>query len=307
MKQKSLGKGLIFGFLAFSIWGTLPLYWKLLSKIDPLHILALRIFLSLALVGIILLVSRNSAWLTVFKNPKKACFLTLTAIILCGNWGLYIWAVNRGHTLDASLGYFINPLVSIVLGLLFYRERLPPLQWAAIAIAAAGVIILGIFSGALPWISLALAVSFGLYGLMKKKSPLSALESLGAETLASVPIGFMLLLFSYSSAPARSLFPVFTGTQGLLYFGELPVHVLVPLAFCGVVSALPLYLFAQSAKLLPLSTLGFAQFISPTLQFFWGLFVFGESFPPHHFIAFALIWIAVILYVVSLRPKQSKQ
>ena len=306
MKQKSLGKGLIYGCVSYVMWGLLPLYWHLLSAIDSLHILACRILLSLILVGIILSITKNSAWLSVFRHPKKAGFMALTGFILCGNWGLYIWAVNSGHTLDASLGYFINPLVSVVLGLLFYKEHLLNMQWAAVAIASAGVIILSIFSGTLPWIALALALTFGFYGLMKKKSPLSALESLGAETLASVPVGFVLLFFAFNRAESGSILPVFTGLGGLSYFTNLNIHVWLLISIIGLVSALPLYLFAQSAKLLPLSTLGFAQFISPTLQFLLGLFVFGESFPPHHFIAFAFIWVAVVIYIASLR-KQPRQ
>jgi len=306
MSKSSFGKGVIFTALSFFTWGVLPLYWKLLLTIAPLHILAFRILFSLVLVAVILLVKRNYVWLAVFRDPKKTGLLLLTAVMLSCNWGLYIWAVNRGHTIDASLGYYINPLVSIILGLLFYRERLTPLQWVAVAIAFIGVMLLTVLSGSLPWISLSLALTFGIYGLLKKKSPLQALESLGAETLASAPISVFLIIFSFSGA--ASFLPAFTGLEGIAYIVKLPLHTLLAFALAGAVSTFPLYFFAQGAKMLPLSALGFIQFISPTLQFIMGLFVFGESFPAHHFAAFALIWIAVILYIVSLLilPRENK-
>jgi len=290
--DKTFGKGIIFASLSFFLWGVFPLYWKFLIAVDSLHILAFRILLSLILVGAILLAKKDTAWLAVFREPKKAAILIPTALLICCNWGLYIWAVNRGHTLEASLGYYINPLVSIMLGLIFFRERLRPLQWVAVAIALAGVLILTLASGSLPWISLSLALTFGIYGLLKKKLALSALESLGAETLASAPIGIFLLLFNFGGSS-------FSGS--LSYLAGLPPQTWVLLALCGFVTALPLYCFAHGAKLLPLSTLGFTQFISPTLQFALGLFVFKENFPSHHFVAFIFIWTAVIVYIVSLK------
>jgi len=293
---KTFGKGVIFALLSYIMWGVLPLYWKFLSAVDSLHILAFRILLSLSLVAAILLTSKNTAWLAVFKEPKKAAILVLTALFLCCNWGLYIWAVNRGHTIEASLGYYINPLVSIMLGLIFFRERLRPLQWAAAAIALAGVLIVTLASGSLPWISLGLALTFGFYGLLKKKLELSALESLGAETLASAPIGIFLLLFNFGGGNISC-----SGVQGLSYLADLSLHTLVLLALAGFVTTLPLYCFARSAKLLPLSALGFTQFINPTLQFALGLFVFKEAFPAHNFVAFIFIWTAVIVYIVSLK------
>jgi len=293
--DKTFGKGIIFASVSFILWGIFPLYWKFLIAVDSLHILAFRILLSLVLVGAILLANKNTTWLAVFKEPKKAAILIPTALLLCCNWGLYIWAVNRGHTLEASLGYYINPLVSIILGLVFFRERLRPLQWVAAAIALTGVLILTVASGSLPWISLGLALTFGFYGLLKKKLALSALESLGAETLASAPIGVFLLLFNFGG-------PSFSGSLG--YLAGLPPQTLVLLALCGAVTAFPLYCFAHGAKLLPLSTLGFTQFINPTLQFALGLFVFKEEFPTRHFVAFIFIWMAVIVYVISLKQKK---
>jgi chloramphenicol-sensitive protein RarD len=289
---KTFGKGIIFASLSFFMWGVFPLYWKFLIAVDSLHILAFRILLSLVLVGAILLASKNTAWLAVFREPKKAALLIPTALLICCNWGLYIWAVNRGHTIEASLGYYINPLISILLGLVFFRERLRPLQWVAAAIALVGVLIVTLASGSLPWVSLCLALTFGFYGLLKKKLVLSALESLGAETLASAPIGIFLLFFSFGTPPS-------SGSLG--YLADLPPQTLTLLALCGLVTVLPLYFFALGAKLLPLSTLGFTQFINPTLQFALGLFIFKEAFPIHHFVAFIFIWTAVVVYIVSLK------
>jgi chloramphenicol-sensitive protein RarD len=294
--DKTFGKGIIFATLSFFMWGVFPLYWKFLVAIDSLHILAFRILLSLVLVGTILLANKNTAWLEVFKEPKKAAILIPTALLICCNWGLYIWAVNQGHTLETSLGYYINPLVSILLGLIFFRERLRPLQWVAAAIALVGVLIVTIASGSLPWVALSLAFTFGLYGLLKKKLALSALESLGAETLASAPIGIFLLFFSFGGGNTA-----FSGWQGISYLTGLPLHTLALLALTGLVTAFPLYCFAHGAKILPLSTLGFTQFISPTLNFVLGVFVFKENFPAHNFVAFLFIWTAVIVYIVSLK------
>jgi chloramphenicol-sensitive protein RarD len=187
-----------------------------------------------------------------------------------------------------------------LLGLVFFRERLRPLQWIATAIALIGVLILTLASGSLPWISLGLALTFGFYGLLKKKLTLSALESLGAETLASAPIGIFLILFSFGGGNT-----VFFGSLG--YLAKLPPQTWVLLALTGFVTALPLYCFAHGAKLLPLSTLGFTQFINPTLQFVLGRFIFKEDFPFHHFVAFIFIWTAVIVYIVALKQKKREK
>ena len=296
------GKGFFFAILAYIMWGAFPLYWKLLAQISSVHIVASRILFSLILVAIILLMQKKYTWLAVFKEPKKAILVILTALLLCSNWCLYIWSVNTGRTIEASLGYYINPLVSIVLGLFFFRERLKPLQWAAVFIAFTGVMILTILSGTLPWVSLVLAFTFGFYVLIKKILKMPALESLGSETLASAPIGILLLCFTFGGG-ANGSPPVFTGLPGLAYITELPVHTLILLSFSGALTMLPLYFFACGAKILPLSALGFTQFIAPTIQFLLGIFVFGEVFHLRYFISFLFIWAAVALYIVSLRRK----
>jgi chloramphenicol-sensitive protein RarD len=263
----------------------LPLYWKLLAAVAPLHILAFRILFSLFFTGLLLLAKKNTAWIRVFGDRKKRRFVLSSALVVTVNWGLYIWAVNTDHAIEASLGYFINPLVSILLGLIFFGERLSPLQWTAFGLAAAGVSVVTVRSGTVPWISLGLALSFGVYGLLKKKAAFGSLEGLGAETLAASPLAAALLIF-----PLRRLEDL-GGLSPLLWAG---------IALCGVVTAVPLYCFSRGAKLLPLSAIGFIQFINPTFVFLLGVFVFREPFPAYNLAAFGCIWLAVLLYSLSL-------
>ena len=292
--KRSFGKGVIFSVLAYFLWGIFPVYWKLLSAIPSLHILAYRVLFSLPLVSAILFAQKKTSWLRFYKDRRKAVLLAFASLIITFNWGLYILAVNTGHTIDTSLGYYINPLISIVMGLIFFREKLKPLQLIAFALAFTGVAILTVLTGRLPLISLGIAFSFAFYGLLKKTIDMSALESLAVETLIASPIA-LFLLFSYSGAGLE-----FPNPQSLSYWQELPLRVPLILLLCGAVTAWPLYLFARGAKLLPLSTLGFIQFISPTMTFLTGVFIFKESFPLQNFIAFAFIWAAAVIYIISL-------
>jgi chloramphenicol-sensitive protein RarD len=296
--KDSFGKGAFFAVSAYLMWGILPLYWKLLSAINSMHILAFRISFSLVGVAVILLAQKNLAWLKILRDRKKAVLLLVTALTISFNWGLYIWAVNQGHTIETSLGYYINPLISIVFGLAFFREKLRPIQWCAFFLAVAGVILQTVFTGALPWISIFLALSFGFYGLLKKTVTLSALDSLGTETLLSIPVCLVLLFFPFSPSP---LFPQ---GQGLSYMAQLPFYTVIALLLCGAATTLPLYAFAKGVKLLPLSALGFFQFISPTLTFLEGIFVFHEPFPLKNLAVFGCIWTALILYVISLKTHE---
>ncbi|MDR0442601.1 MAG: EamA family transporter RarD [Treponema sp.] len=296
MNNTSSGKGFLFAVFAYILWGALPVYWKLLASVPSLHILGFRIVFSLLLVSAVLFYRRNISWLKFYKDRRQTLMLTLGAFMLSFNWGLYIWAVNSGHTIEAAVGYYINPLVSVVLGLIFFKEKLKTMQWIAFALAMTGVLILTIFSGAPPWISLGLALSFGFYGLIKKTVSLSALESLGAETLIAAPLG-LLMLFSSLGNDGQAVY----GLQGLSYLPELPAPVIALLLGCGAVTTLPLYLFSNGAKMLPLTTMGFIQFLAPSITFLEGVFIFHETFPPRNFIVFGCIWAAVILYIVSLK------
>jgi chloramphenicol-sensitive protein RarD len=302
MEKQSFGKGIFFAVSAYLVWGILPLYWKLLDVINPFHILGYRILFSVLFVSIVLFAGKNTSWLKFYKDKKKMALLILIAITISFNWGLYIYAINTGHTIDTYLGYYINPLLSIVLGMLFFREKLKILQSIAFGLAAVGVLIITILSHKVPIIALGLALSFALYGLLKKKVGLPALESLGIETLLSSPIGLVLLLTFFGTDGSLK----FPSSQGFLYWTQMPFSTLFLLLLCGFFTSLPLYLFSKSANMLPLSTLGFCQFLSPTMTFITGYFIFGESFPAHNFIAFGFIWAAVILYVISLKTPVAK-
>jgi chloramphenicol-sensitive protein RarD len=286
LSMSGFTKGIFFAVFAYILWGILPVYWHVLNFASPLQILGCRINFALVFTAIVLGITGNRTWLRLITKKENRFYTIGAGLIVSFNWGLYIWAVNTGHTIDASLGYYINPLVAIFLGLVFLKEKLNILQWSAFGMAATGVILLTVFSGIFPWAALLLAISFGLYGLFKKKNSAAVLESLGAETLAAFPIGLALFLFppsEFSNALA------FSPVQWAL------------LASAGIVTAIPLLAFAKGAKLLPLSTVGFFQFINPTILFFLSIFAFGESFPLKNLWAFGFIWAAVILYCISLR------
>jgi chloramphenicol-sensitive protein RarD len=302
MVQQSFGKGIFFAVSAYFMWGLLPIYWRLLAAIPPAHILSFRIILSLVFVAGILFFMKNTSWLKFYKDRHKLILLTLAGLTVTFNWGLFIWAVNNGRTIETSLGYYINPLVSVILGLCFFKEKLKPLQIIAFSLAAIGVTTLTVFTGRLPWVSLGLAISFGFYGMIKKTVKLSSLESLGVETLVAAPIGLLLLFASFDLSSGID-FPNF---QNLVYLLELPFLTIFILLFCGAVSSIPLYLFSQGAKILPLSALGFCQFLAPTMSFFTGFFIFGEFFPTRNFIAFGFIWAAVVVYIISLNYPRKK-
>jgi chloramphenicol-sensitive protein RarD len=269
--------------LAYTCWGLFPLYWRPLQQVPALEILAHRIAWSLVFLGCLLIIKRHGRWLLeALRQPALLARFTLSATLLSLNWFLYIWAVNSAHVVEASLGYFITPLVSVLLGRVALKERLRPAQRLAVALATAGVIWLTLSAGAAPWIALGLASSFGLYGLMRKLAPLGSLEGLTLETLAlAFPAGGFLLWLELTNAG---------------HFGHVPLSMDLLLAGAGIVTAVPLLLFASAARLLPLSTMGVLQFISPTLQFLLGAIFFGEPLHLGRLWGFALIWAAVALF-----------
>jgi chloramphenicol-sensitive protein RarD len=284
--MQSVKAGVLYEVFSYTFWGVMPLYWHLLTFTSPLHILGCRIVFALVFTALALVISGNRSWLRLLSDPDKRWSTVLAGFTVSLNWGLYIWAVNTGHTIEASLGYYINPLIAILLGLIFLREKLNVLQWVAFGFAGFGVLLMTIFSGVFPWVALLLAVTFGFYGLFKKKNRAGSLEALGAETLAALPLGLCLLIFPLH------------GLKQLAASSPLQWLLLVS---AGAVTAIPLYTFAQGAKLLPLTAIGFLQFINPTILFFLGVFAFDEPFTPNKLWAFAFIWAAVILYCVSLR------
>ncbi|MEU3631452.1 EamA family transporter RarD [Streptomyces fradiae] len=274
--------GLLYGIGAYGIWGLFPLYWPLLEPAGAVEILAHRMAWSLVAVVLALLVVRRWAWIPVLlRQPGKLGLIALAATVITLNWGVYIWAVNAGHVVESSLGYFINPLVTIAMGVVLLKERLRPAQWAAVGIAFAAVVVLAIGYGRPPWISLVLAFSFATYGLVKKKVNLGGLESLGAETA-------MLFL------PATG-YLVWLGMRGDAAFGTAGVGHMALLASTGLVTAVPLVCFGAAAIRVPLSTLGLLQYLAPVFQFLVGVLYFREAMPPERWAGFALVWLALTL------------
>jgi chloramphenicol-sensitive protein RarD len=275
--------GIVSAALAFLCWGLFPLYFHAIGEVPALQILAHRMLWSLAFLLIVLALRKQWRWLEQVRQPRVFWSFVASAILLAGNWLLYIWAVNNGHVIDASLGYFITPLFNIMLGFLILKERLRPLQWAVIGIAALGVAWLTLHAGNVPWIALGLAASFGGYGLLRKTAALGALEGLSFETMV--------------------LFPV-----AALYVGWLTLHgenafINTPsdttrwlLVAAGPITAIPLLLFASGARKIPLSILGLLQYLGPTIQFLLGVLLFKEAFTNERLVGFALIWGALVLF-----------
>ncbi|MFE6163216.1 EamA family transporter RarD [Streptomyces sp. NPDC056486] len=274
--------GLLNGIAAYGMWGLVPLFWPLLKPAGAGEILAHRMAWSLVVVGIALLVVRRWAWAgELIRQPRKLGLVTVAAAVITINWGVYIWAVNSGHVVEASLGYFINPLVTIAMGVLLLGERLRPVQWTAVAVGLAAVLVLAFGYGQPPWISLCLAFSFATYGLAKKKVGLSGLESLAAETaIQFLPaVGFLVWLGARGDATF--------GTEG---FGHGTL-----LAATGLVTAIPLVCFGAAAIRVPLATLGMLQYLAPVFQFLLGILYFHEAMPPERWAGFGLVWLALTL------------
>ncbi|MFG2312402.1 EamA family transporter RarD [Streptomyces sp. NPDC048566] len=274
--------GLLNGFAAYGMWGLVPLFWPLLKPAGAGEILAHRMAWSLVVVGAVLLVMRRWAWAgELLRQPRRLGLVAVAAAVITVNWGIYIWSVNSGHVVEASLGYFINPLVTIAMGVLLLKERLRPVQWAAVGVGLAAVVVLTIGYGRPPWISLCLAFSFATYGLVKKKVNLGGIESLAAETA----IQFL---------PALA-YLLWLGSRGDATFGTEGAGHAALLAATGVVTAIPLVCFGAAAIRVPLSTLGLLQYLAPVFQFLLGILYFHEAMPAERWAGFALVWLALSL------------
>ncbi|PWI17266.1 EamA family transporter RarD [Streptomyces sp. Act143] len=274
--------GLLNGFAAYGMWGLFPLYFPLLKPAGPFEVLAHRMVWSLLVVALALLVLRRWAWAgELLRQPRRLALIAVAAAVIAVNWGVYIWAVNNDRVVEASLGYFINPLVTIAMGVLLLKERLRPVQWAAVGVGAGAVVVLTVGYGRPPWISLILAFSFATYGLVKKKVNLGGLESLAAETAMQFLPAAGYLIWLASRGDATIL------TEG-------PGHAAM-LAGTGLVTALPLICFGAAAIRVPLSTLGLLQYLAPVFQFLLGVLYFGEDMPPERWAGFALVWLALSL------------
>ena len=283
---------MVYGLLAYLLWGLFPAFFPLLLPAGPVEILAHRVLWTAVIMAAALTALRGWGEL---RRASGRTWLQLIAagVLISTNWGIYVLAVNSNHVADAALGYFINPLLSVLLAVLFLRERLNRFQLTAVAVAAAGVIQLTFLSGQAPVMAIGMALSFGFYGLVKKQVKVSAAASLTAETLVVAPLALGCLLWLESTG---------RGT----FFTEGPGHAAL-LVVAGLITTLPLLLFGKAAKQLPLSTIGMIQYLTPTMQMLWALFVTQEYLSPARWAGFIIIWIAVAIYLFDLTRRASRR
>lgn len=285
MTQNTARGGLLLGFSAYLLWGVLPLYFKAIHHVGPIEIVSHRIVWSLLFLAALATLWRKwSGIRAALATPRLLMTLTLTATLIGINWLVYIYAVVSGHVLEGSLGYYLNPLVNVLLGVVLLKERLSPAQKLAVALAAAGVAILAAGAGSALWISLTLAGSFAFYGYLRKVAPVDALEGLSIETILLAPLALAYLVWIQKSG--GSAFLQDRTTDLLLILG-------------GAVTAIPLLLFTAAARRLPYSTLGFLQYVAPSMQFLLAIFAFGEPLTTAHIVCFGLIWTALAIFVVE--------
>ena len=288
--DKNYRQGIMYGLGAYCLWGILPIYWKLLQHVPALEILANRFIWSAVFVFFLLLVTGKfkvflSETTAVFSKFKTGTAMLAAAVTISFNWGIFIWAVEAGRIVESSMGYYINPLVSVLFGMVFLREKLDKLQWTAVICAVIGIAIMLVKNGSLPWVSVSLAFTFALYGLLKKIIPVSAMTSIMLETLLIMPVAVGYLYFLSTSGDC-------TYQLGDL----LTISVLIG---AGAVTATPLLLFTSCAKLLPLKIVSFMQYLSPTISLFLGIFVYGEVFTSTHMLSFSCIWLGLLFFTWS--------
>lgn len=278
-------KGILYVLAAYGLWGFFPIYFKTLQAVPAFQIMAHRVVWSFVFLAGIILFRKELKKLIRSITPKIAWLYLIAGVLLAINWVTYVWAVNAGFVVEASLGYFINPLVSVLLGVIFLQERLRPLQWLPVILATAGVTYLAVSMGQLPWIALVLAFSFGFYGLIKKIAPLNSLQGLTLETGAIfIPaLGFLL----------------FEQMRGTGSFYNAGVSTSLLLAATGIVTAVPLLFFAAGTRLVPLTTVGLLQYITPSAQFLLGVFLYNEPFTKERAIGFTIIWAALIIFTLE--------
>ena len=283
-------KGIAAAFACYALWGTLPLYWKLLAGVDTFEVIAQRIIWCFVITAAVCAAMRLD-FVGLLKDARARRFLIPASLLVAVNWGVYIVAVDMGRVVEAAMGYYINPIVSIVLGLAVFKERMSPLQWAAVALCCVGVVAFAVGYGQFPWISLALALTFGAYGAVKKKGGYPAVEAIAVESAFITPAAIVLAV-----AVAFA-----TGSHGFLGDVGSPEGwgVTLLLVGAGAVTALPLVLFATAANDIPLTWLGFIQYVSPTLSLLLGVFAFGEPFTVAHGVCFGCIWCGLALVGVD--------
>lgn len=278
-----MSKGILYALGSYILWGFLPLYMKALAHVGPLEILSHRVVWSFALLALALTLGRNWRWFRdVLGSPRILLIFGATSILLSANWLTYIWSVVHNHLVDGTLGYFMNPLVNVLLGTIFLRERLRFGQVGAIVLAATAVLYMALNAGVLPWVGLTLAFSFSGYALLRKIAPLDSLKGLTLETLFLTAPSLTYLLYLQA-----------TGTSP---FGHTDLNTTLLLVCAGVITAVPLLLFASGARRIPLATLGVLQYVAPTIQFLIAVYHFGEEFSIVRMIGFGLIWLSLLVY-----------
>jgi chloramphenicol-sensitive protein RarD len=287
-------RGFFLGAAAYAMWGLFPLYWPLLKPAGAVEILAHRVFWSLVvMLLLVVLLGRSRRLRAVIAHRRTLRILSFAALVIAVNWGAYIWGVNNGHVVETSLGYFINPLVTVLMAVVVLGEQLRRLQWVALGIAFLAVVGLTVEYGRPPWVALALAFSFAFYGLAKKKANVGAVESLSVETLILAPVaaGYILWLMS----------------QGTSSFGTQGVGHAVLLTTTGVVTAVPLICFGAAATRVSLTTIGLLQYLAPTIQFALGVLVFREAMPAMRWVGFMLVWLALAIFTYEAITHRRRQ
>jgi chloramphenicol-sensitive protein RarD len=278
--------GVVYATLAFTWWGLFPLYFRIVTTVPAPQILAHRVVWCLVFLAAVLTARGQWGWLRqVLRQPKVLAAFVASALLIGANWLVYIWAVNHGHVIEASLGYFITPLVNVLLGMTLLHERLRRAQWVALTIATVGVLWLTVQAGRPPWIALSLAISFGSYGLLRKIAVLGALEGLTLETLLLTPLALFVL--GLATLDGNASFPAPDALTNIWMIA------------LGPITAVPLLLFAAGARRLSMATLGIVQYLGPSIQFVLGVWVFNEPFTAARSVGFAFIWVALVIYTID--------
>ncbi len=285
-KKLSYSQGIVYALVCYVTWGLFPLFWKAITGIPAVNVLAHRIVWAFVFLLIWVFFTNRRTFISYVKQPKLLFRLGLAGFLISTNWGIYIYAVTNDHIVEAGLGYYINPLINVFLGYVFLKERLAILQKTAVALALTGVVYFTISYGNFPWISLLLAFTFGLYGLLKKKVNLESMPALTVETMMVFPFALAFLCYTAESS-ATSLFPSSALITSLLILS-------------GLVTAIPLFWFGKSAQAIPLSTMGFIQYLSPTLQLLLGIFIYNETFGMEYLVCFVFVWAGLLFYTISI-------
>ncbi|RRJ87577.1 EamA family transporter RarD [Gulosibacter macacae] len=279
--------GIAQALLAYLIWGFFPVYFWLVRPSGTLEVIGWRVVLSVVFSVVLIVVMRQwSKFIAVWRQPRLVGVLAVAGFFVMVNWTLYVWAVELGRPIEAALGYYLNPLISILLGMMFLRERLRPLQWVAVGLALAAVLVMILGYGEVPWLALALAVTFGIYGLVKKQVRVDAVVGFTVETITMAPVAVLFFVLAIAGPG--------------LTMGQISGWHTTVLLFAGVITSLPLLLFAASSKKLQLAEIGILQYITPTMHFVVGLLLFREAMPLERWAGFALVWLALILFTIDL-------